>query len=101
MTWATLPQRLANMATSERQRRNILDLVEGLRDCPAPKEVTTNPYDGGVSCHWPGYEIATYDDRFETYEFEDGRTEIKHWPRGLDESVSPGLIAEARMFAAR
>jgi hypothetical protein len=99
MTWATMQQRLATMATSDRQRRNVLDLVEGLRDCPPPKDVTINPNDGGVSCHWMGYEIATYDDRFETYEFEEGRTEIKDWPRGPDESVSPELIAEAQAFA--
>jgi hypothetical protein len=101
MTWALVENELQELTLLPNQRTNVHDLIGALRSIHPPAEVTTNGYDGGVSLHWEGYEIATYDDRYETYEFEDGRTDIKHWPRNTGEAVPLDLLADAKIFTAK
>ena len=65
-----------------------------LQSVTPPNRVTRNGYDASISLHWGSYEIATYPDRFETYQFSDGETVIQHWPHVSGAKVASELVQE-------
>lgn len=78
MTEDELRSAIGSLVASSAHKANATDLIAGGHWRVTPSEVTVNAYDGGISLHWRAYEIADFDDRYETYQFAEGDTQIHH-----------------------
>jgi hypothetical protein len=102
MGWHRIRDQVEELHIGGHQHANLLDLVEAAEMLPEPQLLSVNPYDGGVSVHWPdrSIEVAVYNDRYETYHFRDGETDIKHWCHARGEALDPDLLAMLRALCA-
>ena len=96
MDWTEAKLTIERMELPDALKANALELLTVAEVLPAPQEISVNGYDGGLSLHWNGYEVAAYEDRYETYQFSDGDTRISHWPHSPSDSFDPALAAELR-----
>lgn len=94
MDWTTCTSQIEKLELSPAQQANVNTLLSAAVTIPAPAELTLNPYDGGISLHWDNYELATFDDRYETYRFSEGETVIRHWPHSPGEPCNDAMISE-------
>jgi hypothetical protein len=92
MTWKSVELLIRELDPTPMQAVNLSDLISTIRQGRSPTEVTKNGYDDAISLHWDGYEVATYDDHFETYQFSEGHTTIQHWPQ------APGSVIDAKLL---
>jgi len=99
MDWAEAKLTIERMQLPDAQKANVLDLLAISEVLPAPQEISVNGYDGGLSLHWNGYEVAAYEDHYETYQFSDGDTRISHWPHAPSDPFDPALTAELQQAA--
>jgi hypothetical protein len=96
MDWTDAKLTIEDMQLPDAQKANVLELLAVAEVLPAPQEISVNGYDGGLSLHWDGYEVAAYEDRYETYQFSDGCTRISHWPHTPRDPFDSALTAELR-----
>jgi hypothetical protein len=94
--WQDIPIEAAEMRIASAQSDNLLDFVLAAQGLSQPQSMTLNEHDGGISLHWldRNFEIAVYHDRFETYQFSDRETVIRHWPHTPGEHVDEYFLAE-------
>jgi hypothetical protein len=92
MDWQEIASQIAQAAVTPAQRVNALALLDAAESCPAPRSISINPRDAGLSMHWADVEIAVFEDRYEAYRFWDGDTQIQHWPHLPEEQIDPALL---------
>ena len=74
---------------------NLMDLIAAVADTiDAPQSVTINTRDGGISLHWidRSFELAVYGDHYESYQFSEGETLIRHWPHAPGDQIDAALL---------
>lgn len=94
MDCALVMRRVRELDPSAAQMAALSSLVAALETFAPPAEITKNDYDSAISLHWMGYEVATYDDHFETYRFRDGETVIKHWMHVPGKPIAGDLLSD-------
>ncbi|GAA0460761.1 MULTISPECIES: hypothetical protein [Sphingomonas] len=96
MGWEDIAVEAEAMDCAAPQRANLRDLINAADALNAPQSITVNPYDGGISLHWIGcdFEIAIYDDHYESYRFSNGETAIRHWPHAPGDPVEAVLLEQ-------
>jgi hypothetical protein len=100
MRWSLVEKCVRALEPDAEQNALLSVLIAALASVAPPREVTKNPYDGAICLHWDGYEIATFGDRFETYQFNDRSSLIHHWPHSSWSTIKDELIAEATKASA-
>jgi hypothetical protein len=99
MEWTEARLSIERLDLTDAQKANALELLAVAEGLTGPQEISLNDYDGGLSLHWSRFEVAVYDDHFETYRL-DRDTRIEHWPHLPDEPFPPALADELRRAAS-
>ena len=94
MDWTDANLTLDGIHLPDALKANVLELLAVAEVLSAPYEISVNDYDGGLSLHWNGYEVAAFEDRYETYQFSAGDTRIRHWPHTPRDAFDPAFTAE-------
>lgn len=76
---------------------NGRELIHYLRERFAPPDAFDKGYWSTFSLVWDNFEIEVFGERFETYRFFEGATDILHFSHRPGEPFPPEFLAQLRM----